>query len=94
MQGGFAAVGQLIEPSSQQSVLHLRGVVHNDPERFAYLITDFQDECVSHYVVFLNPGDDRAVCTFVAEYMAGDLILDFEIFHCLKRDETSLSYLS
>jgi hypothetical protein len=47
------------------------------------------------YVVSLNPGNDRAVCTFVAEYiMAGDLILDFETFYCLKRNETSLSYLS
>ncbi len=64
MQGGFAAVGRLTEPSSQQSVLHLRGVVRNDPERFAYPITDFQDECLSHYVVSLNPGDGRAVCTY------------------------------
>ncbi len=85
MQGGFAAVGRLIEPSSQQSVLHLRGGFRNDPERFAYLITDFQDECALHYVVFLNPDDDRAVRTFVAEYMAGDLILDFEVFFLLSK---------
>ncbi len=57
----------------------------DDPGRLAYLITDFQDECASHYVVFLNPGDDRAVCTFVAEYMAGDLILDFEVFILLSK---------